>query len=207
MPSGVPIVAALDGTVRMARGDSTRGGCDPAFAPDANYVVLSHEGELETQYLHLESVAVHLGDKVRAGDVLGYSGKTGWACGSHLHFKLAQANGSGWNNPSIHARIKGYGDPDVDAWVEALPCTDAPRIALPSSAPPETLKVQGASDSSAPPDAPSAAAIVRQVIENSGRVGVARMPTTNAHATAVDVQPEPTAAEHRRAGSGATRTE
>src|SRR5687767_2835627 len=29
MPQGTPVVAALDGVVRMARGDSTSGGCDP----------------------------------------------------------------------------------------------------------------------------------------------------------------------------------
>ena len=41
MPEGVPIVAAMDGTVRLARGDSTQGGCDPRYARFANYVVSS----------------------------------------------------------------------------------------------------------------------------------------------------------------------
>ncbi len=122
MPSGVPIVAAADGTVRLARGDSVTGGCDPSFAPQANYIVISHAGGLETQYLHLESVVVAAGDKVRAGDLLGYSGKTGWACGSHLHFKVARPDGAAWNNPSVPARIKGYGDPVAESWVAAPQC-------------------------------------------------------------------------------------
>jgi len=130
MPSGVPIVAAGDGTVRLARGDSAKGGCDPSFAPDANYVVISHPNGLETQYLHLESVVVTAGDKVKAGDLLGYSGKTGWACGSHLHFKAARADGSGWNNPSVPARIKGYGDPNVESWVASPQCAQAPAPAV-----------------------------------------------------------------------------
>jgi len=123
MPSGVPIVAALDGTVRLARGDSTEGGCNPAFASEANYVVLAHQNGLETQYLHLESVTVRPGDRIQAGDILGYSGKTGWACGSHLHFKLARSEGPGWNNPSVRARIRGYGDPTIETVVQAAPCS------------------------------------------------------------------------------------
>jgi hypothetical protein len=128
MPSGIPIVAAADGTVRLARGDSTKGGCDPSFAAEANYVVISHPSGLETQYLHLESVVVTAGDKVKEGDLLGYSGKTGWACGSHLHFKVARPDGSAWNNPSIPSRIKGYGDPAAEAWVAAPRC-DPVRLA------------------------------------------------------------------------------
>jgi len=127
MPSGVPIVAAGDGTVRLARGDSTSGGCDPSFAASANYVVIAHANGLETQYLHLEGVVVAPGDQVKEGDLLGYSGKTGWACGSHLHFKVARPEGTAWNNPSVPSRIKGYGDPSLESWVSAPQC-DAARL-------------------------------------------------------------------------------
>src|SRR5687768_16201755 len=51
MPEGTPVVAARDGVIRMARGDSSTGGCDPKFAPQANYVVVDHKDGLETQYL------------------------------------------------------------------------------------------------------------------------------------------------------------
>src|SRR5678815_3351767 len=52
MPEGTPVVSAYDGVVRLARGDSSTGGCDARFAPFANYVVVDHENGLETQYLH-----------------------------------------------------------------------------------------------------------------------------------------------------------
>jgi hypothetical protein len=129
MPEGVPIVAALDGTVRLARGDSTMGGCDPKFAPFANYVVMQHASGVETQYLHFSRVVVHEGDTVKAGEVLGYSGSTGWACGSHLHFKVAQPVTTGWNNPSVHATLVGYGDPDKGVVIAAPACT-APSNAI-----------------------------------------------------------------------------
>jgi murein DD-endopeptidase MepM/ murein hydrolase activator NlpD len=123
MPAGVPIVAAKDGVVRMARGDSTVGGCDAKFAADANYVVIDHGDGFETQYLHFTSVVVQAGQQVKAGELLGYSGATGWACGSHLHFKVAKRVHNGWNNPSVPARIEGYGDPQPETVIHAPACS------------------------------------------------------------------------------------
>ncbi len=124
MPVGTPIVSARDGVVRMARGDSTEGGCDEKYAPMANYVVVSHGDGLETQYLHFSAVVVKPGEHVKQGQLLGFSGETGWACGAHLHFKVARETGRGWNNPSVPARIVGYGDPVRDVRVAAPLCRE-----------------------------------------------------------------------------------
>src|SRR5262249_40763941 len=129
MPEGTPVVAALDGVVRLARGDSDEGGCDPAMARKANYVVIESPGNIETQYLHFSVVSVVPGQHVRRGDLLGYSGKTGWACGAHLHFKVATPVSAGWNNPSMEARLVGYGDPALEAWVSSPPCTAPLEVA------------------------------------------------------------------------------
>jgi len=129
MPEGTPVVAALDGVVRLARGDSEEGGCDPSMARRANYVVIEHAGNVETQYLHFSSVSVVAGQHVRRGDLLGYSGKTGWACGAHLHFKVATPVSAGWNNPSVEARLAGFGDPDVESWISSPRCTAPPQVA------------------------------------------------------------------------------
>lgn len=122
MPEGVPIVSARGGTVRMARGDSTIGGCDQKFAKHANYVVVDHGDGTEAQYLHFSSVVVEAGQKVEGGELLGFSGKTGWSCGPHLHFKVAKRVHNGWNNPSIPAHIEGYGSPGVRTLVNAPVC-------------------------------------------------------------------------------------
>ncbi|MFN0064216.1 MAG: M23 family metallopeptidase [Myxococcaceae bacterium] len=122
MPEGVPIVAAQEGIVRLARGDSREGGCDAKLARRANYVVLRHANGVETQYLHLRDVAVVPGERVRAGKVLGHSGSTGWACGAHLHFKVARAQGNGWNNPSVPAKFQGWGDPKRGDLVSSPSC-------------------------------------------------------------------------------------
>lgn len=134
MPEGTPIVAAADGVVRLAQGDSTRGACDPAYARFANYVVIGHANGLETQYLHFSKVVVRPGDPVKAGQLIGYSGQTGWACGAHLHFKVARTERSGWNNPSIPARIAGYGDPPVETLV-AAPACKTPEIQVAQAVP------------------------------------------------------------------------
>lgn len=125
MSEGTPIVAAKDGVVRMARGDSTEGGCDEKYAPQANYVVISHADGLETQYLHFSAVVVTPGEQVKQGQLIGFSGATGWSCGPHLHFKVARQVGRGWNNPSIPARIVGYGDPVRDTRVAAPLCRES----------------------------------------------------------------------------------
>ncbi|MFL5319655.1 MAG: M23 family metallopeptidase [Myxococcaceae bacterium] len=127
MPEGIPITAAADGVVRLARGDTTQGGCGEEYAAYANYVILAHAGGYETQYLHFQKVVVKEGDKVKAGDVIGYSGKTGWACGSHLHFKVTKNTGTGWNNDSVPARIVGYGDPEVQTVIYAPACGDTSK--------------------------------------------------------------------------------
>lgn len=130
MPIGTPIVAAQDGKVRMARGDSTQGACDPKMAPYANYVVINHDGGLETQYLHFSAVVVKPGDTVRKGQLIGYSGNTGWSCGPHLHFKVANTMSPGWNNPSVPALIAGYGDPVRDTLIAAPGCGNTSDLSV-----------------------------------------------------------------------------
>ncbi len=123
---GTPVLAAKDGVVRVARADSTRGGCDRAFGPDANYVIVSHKGGLETQYLHFSKVFVKPGQKVKAGTVLGEAGHTGFSCGSHLHFQIQQASGPAWANQSVPARFRDIGDPMAEQAVVSENCAAAP---------------------------------------------------------------------------------
>jgi murein DD-endopeptidase MepM/ murein hydrolase activator NlpD len=161
MPEGVPITAALDGVVRLARGDSTTGGCGIEYAKDANYVVVNHPGGLETQYLHFVKVVVKAGEVVKKGQLLGYSGKTGWACGSHLHFKVARTEGNGWNNPSVPAKVARYGDPQTGTELTSIECNDQqpyiasfdqPEPVTPAGVAQLIQRVEKAQGAAAPPD-------------------------------------------------------
>jgi len=125
MPEGTPVVAARSGVVRLARGDSTVGGCDRKLGRNANYVIISHEQGLETQYLHLSKVFVEPGQKVAAGEAIGEVGNTGFSCGAHLHFQLQEAR-PGWANPSVPARFRTWGDPDVRQTIVSQNCAPPP---------------------------------------------------------------------------------
>ena len=80
-PSGTPIVATRDGTVTMAK-TGYNGG-------NGNYVTINHGDGFSSSYLHmLENLQVSVGQKVKAGQVIGYMGSTGISTGPHLHFTI-----------------------------------------------------------------------------------------------------------------------
>jgi len=101
---GSVVTAPADGIVRMVRDDSTRFGCDPKFAWDANYVVLDFGTGHEALFLHLKagSARVRPGQSVRAGEAIGEVGNSGWVCGTHLHFQIQETCASWWC-PSVQA--------------------------------------------------------------------------------------------------------
>jgi hypothetical protein len=91
---GVPVFAALDGTVTQRHdGEPDQNTVNVVDRP-ANFVTLRHEGNFHTTYVHLktDSVRVSLGDFVRAGTQLGLTGSSGNSSWPHLHF-TSYANG------------------------------------------------------------------------------------------------------------------
>ena len=53
-----------------------------------------------TTYNHLSSYVAHAGQRVKRGQVIAYSGTTGYSTGCHLHFMVlvngANVNPMGW---------------------------------------------------------------------------------------------------------------
>ena len=144
MPIGTPVLAAHLGTVRMVRGDSTRGGCDSAYGNDANYVVIDQGNGYESLYLHLQSTVVEVGELVSRGQVIGYSGQTGWSCGPHLHFQVQRSpdggGGASWYKQSISDVFYDTGTawaPPTGAWpVSKNGVSDLPREVVPGDVAP-----------------------------------------------------------------------
>lgn len=60
-----------------------------------NLVVVS-DGETHTYYAHLSRIDVGVGDRIRAGQIIGAVGSTGNSTGSHLHYEVRR--GSDWHN-------------------------------------------------------------------------------------------------------------
>ncbi|MCA1693420.1 MAG: peptidoglycan DD-metalloendopeptidase family protein, partial [Actinobacteria bacterium] len=76
--TGQPIVASKEGTVVLAEYYSGYG----------NAVVIDHGGGYATLYGHQSRIAVHNGQHVEQGEIIGYVGCTGSCTGDHLHFEV-----------------------------------------------------------------------------------------------------------------------
>lgn len=74
-----PIFASCSGTVtRVAWWDYSYG----------YHVIINCGDGWETLYAHFSSISVEWGQTVEQGEVLGYSGSTGFSTGEHLHFEI-----------------------------------------------------------------------------------------------------------------------
>ena len=57
------------------------------------WIVVRHSTGLSTLYAHLSLTTVNIGDSVESGQVIGYSGNTGFTTGPHLHFGVYVTKG------------------------------------------------------------------------------------------------------------------
>lgn len=85
---GTPIRAALSGIVTDTEASKYKSGCQYG-----KFVLIKHGNGLSTIYGHLSVVSVKPGDAIVTGDIIGYSGDTGYATGPHLHLGLYATQG------------------------------------------------------------------------------------------------------------------
>ncbi|MFR9724738.1 M23 family metallopeptidase [Streptomyces sp. MS19] len=76
--SGTPVAAITDGEVITAGSGGSYG----------NQVVIRHADGHYSQYAHLSSISVSVGQSVATGQQIGLSGSTGNSTGPHLHFEV-----------------------------------------------------------------------------------------------------------------------
>ena len=101
-PSGAPVVAVADGEVVTA-----------GMSGDAGRMIhLRHANGYETEYLHLSTIDVRAGARVRQGDIIGQVGASGLATGPHLDYRV-RVNGVFVNPTAVHESMPP-GDP-IDA--------------------------------------------------------------------------------------------
>ena len=78
-PAGTPVGVTNNGKVVLSRQLRLRG----------NMVVVDHGGGVFSGYAHMASLAVAEGERVSAGDTVGFVGSTGLSTGAHLHWEMA----------------------------------------------------------------------------------------------------------------------
>ena len=87
LPVGTPVGAAAAGRViKIWVMDDVNG----------NAVRIDHGDGVQTSYVHLDSLAVQVGDLVRQGELVGESGNTGKSTGPHLHFAAWVLRNGDW---------------------------------------------------------------------------------------------------------------
>jgi murein DD-endopeptidase MepM/ murein hydrolase activator NlpD len=86
---GTPVLAPADGTVIGS-------GNTDIVCKGASYgkwILIQHNNGLSTLYGHLSVFKVTAGQVVQKGDVIAYSGNTGYVTGPHLHFTVFASQG------------------------------------------------------------------------------------------------------------------
>jgi len=112
---GVPVFAALDGTVFSAHDGEEDMNTVWAGQP-ANYVAIDHGNGRHAYYYHFKkwSVAVAVDDVVRAGQQIGLTGSSGVSTWPHLHFAT-------YDNFAPYEPYAGTCRPGPSGWENQIP--------------------------------------------------------------------------------------
>jgi murein DD-endopeptidase MepM/ murein hydrolase activator NlpD len=84
VPSGTKIYAPLAGVVRATGNTDLVAGCYSW----GKWTLIDHANGLSTLYAHQSVISVVPGQEVATGEVIGYTGNTGYSTGPHLHFTV-----------------------------------------------------------------------------------------------------------------------
>jgi hypothetical protein len=79
-PTGTVVLAPADGVVILA--------ADHPFTLEGNLLMIDHGMGLNSAFLHLSQITVHVGERVQRGQPIGLVGMTGRATGPHLHWSM-----------------------------------------------------------------------------------------------------------------------
>lgn len=94
MKIGTKIYAARDGIVVKLKENSNKGGIGKEFSKYGNFITIEHDDATFATYYHLKKngVVSRIGQRIQKGDIIAYSGNTGYSSGPHLHFSVFKAS-------------------------------------------------------------------------------------------------------------------
>jgi murein DD-endopeptidase MepM/ murein hydrolase activator NlpD len=118
VPVGTPLYAVADGVIEWVDTDVDDKGAIKGWG---NYIRIWHPDYGFHSFLaHMrEQSKLKKGDVIKQGDVVGYTGNTGWSTGPHLHYSVRLAKPDS-QYLGTTANTKGYVDPLLfHDWVNA----------------------------------------------------------------------------------------
>lgn len=97
---GTPVYAMRSGRVVAMQDKYPDTGGGKENVSKFNYIWIEHDGGYRSAYLHLQQgfrskVNLKAGDRVQAGQLIGFSGNSGWSSGPHLHVEIQRPGNSG----------------------------------------------------------------------------------------------------------------
>lgn len=95
MKTGSSICAAREGVVTALKEDSDKGGLKDEYYNEGNHIIIEHSDGSIAMYWHLQKdgVLINIGDTITKGQLIGYSGNTGYTAFPHLHFQVQNKKG------------------------------------------------------------------------------------------------------------------
>ena len=97
-PRGTKVVAPAPGRVTLA---------EPDMYFEGGLIFIDHGLGVTSAYMHLDSLAVKVGDAVAQGDVIATVGSTGRSTGPHLDWRLF------WNKARLDPALVAQGSPNA----------------------------------------------------------------------------------------------
>lgn len=115
---GTPVKAALSGVVQGVGNTDEQRGCYSY----GKWILLKHPNGLSTLYAHLDLIKVSAGQNVSTGEIIGYSGNTGYSTGPHLHLTVYASQGVEIQKYSSSINCKNVTIPiaDVKAYLDPM---------------------------------------------------------------------------------------
>lgn len=88
MPEGTEVLAARDGIVVQIVINNNQSCFEEECKKYNNYITIMHSDGTFATYVHIKynGTKLNIGDAVKKGDVIAYSGNVGYSKGPHLHF-------------------------------------------------------------------------------------------------------------------------
>jgi murein DD-endopeptidase MepM/ murein hydrolase activator NlpD len=120
---GTPVYAMRSGEVIGVQDRYPDTGGGPDKISKFNYVMIEHDGGYRSAYVHLQqgfrsTVQIKAGDRVQKGQLIGYSGNSGWSTGPHLHIEIQRPGSAFTFTQTVPFAIAGVCEPGTVAMAQ-----------------------------------------------------------------------------------------